>query len=357
MVGILSFVWLLTVIVFFSLIVALAVRIVKKQPKKKMVVSLAINAVLSIVLIAVIGANAPPRPEPVVANDPLPSVVESPAPASVTASTVEPPASIADEPQNKAPMVAPSTPEPIKLELSMTEEIIDGKLIVEISTNLPDETHGIMSVHCEELNFTAQEDLIIRDGKTTCGPFSNGGEPLDSGNYVLGFSTPLSRLQPDSVQEVIGDSYSNFTSEYISTDGLGANIVLEKNTSIESENISPSAEATTEPLPDAEPPVAPSRVEGSVYWYEGGTLHKSSISEWKSADYDNKLATCADFIVASRDSLNFKITDVDFVKPYAVELVAFLDSAVAGDDAEQLYRGSTISDLAVMGMFFMEWIS
>lgn len=31
-------------------------------------------------------------------------------------------------------------------------------------------------------------------------------------------------------------------------------------------------------------------------WYEGGTLHNSTFREWKAATYQNKLATCADYL-------------------------------------------------------------
>ena len=34
-------------------------------------------------------------------------------------------------------------------------------------------------------------------------------------------------------------------------------------------------------------------------WYEGGTLHKETAKEWHSATYENRLATCSDFVTAS----------------------------------------------------------
>lgn len=35
-------------------------------------------------------------------------------------------------------------------------------------------------------------------------------------------------------------------------------------------------------------------------WYEGGTLHKATMREWKIATDENKLATCSDFIAKIR---------------------------------------------------------
>lgn len=37
-------------------------------------------------------------------------------------------------------------------------------------------------------------------------------------------------------------------------------------------------------------------IETKKKWYEGGSLHKSKILEWKNATEENQLATCADFI-------------------------------------------------------------
>jgi hypothetical protein len=36
-------------------------------------------------------------------------------------------------------------------------------------------------------------------------------------------------------------------------------------------------------------------------WYQGGTLHGSTLSEWYKASYKNRLATCSDWIVGLVD--------------------------------------------------------
>jgi len=35
-------------------------------------------------------------------------------------------------------------------------------------------------------------------------------------------------------------------------------------------------------------------------WYEGGTLHRATIAQWRVATDDNKLATCSDFVAKIR---------------------------------------------------------
>ncbi len=48
-------------------------------------------------------------------------------------------------------------------------------------------------------------------------------------------------------------------------------------------------------------PQTPSKVQSSKLnskWYEGGNLHKTSVGEWRTATYENKLATTADWSIS-----------------------------------------------------------
>ena len=56
-------------------------------------------------------------------------------------------------------------------------------------------------------------------------------------------------------------------------------------------------------------------------WYEGGTLHRATIAEWRRASYENRLATCSDFVMTMRgNGIVPKDLPVDEYKPYAVDL-------------------------------------
>lgn len=90
-------------------------------------------------------------------------------------------------------------------------------------------------------------------------------------------------------------------------------------------------------------------------WYEGGTLHSANIGQWKRASYENKLATCADFIATlwKEDKLKIAINSMDVLKIYAVELVTCVDTATDGINE---INNQTVSSIALMGMYMMEWI-
>ena len=100
-------------------------------------------------------------------------------------------------------------------------------------------------------------------------------------------------------------------------------------------------------------------------WYEGGTLHNKSALEWQTASSADKLATCGDFVTKMWQNGNLKpsiasnISTVDDVRPYAQELVDFLNAGFKRDpDPEQnrkLFTNQTVSSTAVIGMVMMGW--
>ena len=62
----------------------------------------------------------------------------------------------------------------------------------------------------------------------------------------------------------------------------------------------------------------------SKEWYVGGTLHDKTIAEWRTASYDNRLATCADFVMTLG---KYQSLPPD-LKTRAVDLEACISKAV-----------------------------
>ena len=90
-------------------------------------------------------------------------------------------------------------------------------------------------------------------------------------------------------------------------------------------------------------------------WYEGGTLHSAKIGQWKQASYEDKLATCADFIANlwKHDKLKINVAYIGTLKTYAKKLVTCIDTAVDGIDD---VNDQDVSTIAVMGMYTMDWV-
>lgn len=108
------------------------------------------------------------------------------------------------------------------------------------------------------------------------------------------------------------------------------------------------------------------RRELQTKWWKGGTLHKKSILEWQDADARDKLATCADFVGGTWKDGNFipkiqnSIVTVDDMRPYAEELVAFIDAAgKRHENAKQneiLYANQDVAGFASLGVVTMKWV-
>lgn len=117
----------------------------------------------------------------------------------------------------------------LRLDIQVQEEIVDGKLNVVVNTNLPDSTQASITLVNDDINYVGMAGVVVKDGKTELSEmFSNKGRALEKGNYTLSFVAPLSKIQPESVQKIIGESYSNFESEYIFESEYGTIIQLDK---------------------------------------------------------------------------------------------------------------------------------
>ena len=92
-------------------------------------------------------------------------------------------------------------------------------------------------------------------------------------------------------------------------------------------------------------------------WFSGGTLHRATQKQWNAGTDADKLATCADFIFASRNSFKPEIKarlermDEATLKTMATQLRAGIDD-VMSVDAE---IGDTAPEIAALGMAASDW--
>ena len=81
-------------------------------------------------------------------------------------------------------------------------------------------------------------------------------------------------------------------------------------------------------------------------WYIGGTLNRSSIPAWRSADYANRLASASDCVAAAYPDL----PTMDQVKVRAIALEACVTEAASGGDAD----GMDVAEVAAACMLILE---
>lgn len=60
-------------------------------------------------------------------------------------------------------------------------------------------------------------------------------------------------------------------------------------------------------------------------WYEGGTLHKATVGQWKNASYSDKLATAGDWAAAMIGKQSWEEISFDQLKIIANDIVICID--------------------------------
>ena len=73
-------------------------------------------------------------------------------------------------------------------------------------------------------------------------------------------------------------------------------------------------------------------------WYEGGSLHRANVGEWRRATYSNKLATAADWALTHR-GVKARVMgsgSIANARPYALDLVRCIDAAAGPSGYAQL---------------------
>lgn len=80
-------------------------------------------------------------------------------------------------------------------------------------------------------------------------------------------------------------------------------------------------------------------------WYAGGTLHKSTILEWKKATEQNKLATCADFMATVDNSVSMNV-----LKNRATELRTCINETTTG---AEIVSNQKVAEISAACMIIM----
>src|SRR4051812_17251776 len=80
---------------------------------------------------------------------------------------------------------------------------VDGRPIVEGTTNLPDGTELMVTLSRKSSSYRAQDKFKVRGGQFRSAQFSNRGSPLMPGVYDLEISSPIAAFQPASVRGLL----------------------------------------------------------------------------------------------------------------------------------------------------------
>lgn len=93
------------------------------------------------------------------------------------------------------------------------------------TTNLPDATPLIISLHNRSRKYSGQSESVVNSGAFESKPFSESNRPLAPGSYEVQITTPMASLQPTSVRDIIGARGEKLTGPYVK-DGIGGKSVV-----------------------------------------------------------------------------------------------------------------------------------
>jgi hypothetical protein len=82
-------------------------------------------------------------------------------------------------------------------------------------------------------------------------------------------------------------------------------------------------------------------------WFIGGSLHKSTVAEWRKATYANRLATSADFVAATQ---NIDYGNMEELLLMSIELESCISTATSGGNVEN-EQVSFIAAICIVGLF------
>lgn len=91
------------------------------------------------------------------------------------------------------------------------ERVSGGKVHVIGETNLPDGMKLMIALRGSRPDYFAQDKIAVSGGAFRSAGFSNRGSALPPGKYEVSVTSSLPRLQPTSVQSVIGQNGENMS--------------------------------------------------------------------------------------------------------------------------------------------------
>lgn len=280
MVGFFSFLLVVSAVAFVVSAVLLVVRTMKKKPKKPVAIMVAVSVLLFVISFVGIGVTYHPTSEQIAEREriaaekeakkaererqkeeeaakkdaeaaakreteaaqsesqaqtaepsaPSESPKQSEPSESVSPSVPaesEPPAESENPAHSDAPSTTPSEPaEPKKLEVSLEVSVEEnsGKPVFTIDTNLPNETNLMLTL--SRGDYTGQTHVIVNNGVASSEEFSDKGDPLSEGEYLLTVSMSIPKLQPDAVRKVIGENGENMSGKYVLDSEIGDSMYL-----------------------------------------------------------------------------------------------------------------------------------
>ena len=130
--------------------------------------------------------------------------------------------------------------DPTSLNVTIEESIEekDGKIRLNIKTNLPNTTELIVSVSERNGDYKGETKAIVTNGEAQTEWFSNKGEPLKRGDYYLLISMSIPSTQSEEVQKIVGKNGEYLEGDLVITNNGSSYIAMDTIITIEGDSSS-----------------------------------------------------------------------------------------------------------------------
>lgn len=113
----------------------------------------------------------------------------------------------------------------IDVNFEIVAQVLNNLVYFNVKTNLPNETPVIFTLSSRNGSYTAQCSSVVKNSKIVSEGFSNKGQLIDDGIYIISISSPIYEVQPDSIKPLLGKRNRNLTGKYIKYSPIGGNTV------------------------------------------------------------------------------------------------------------------------------------
>jgi len=111
----------------------------------------------------------------------------------------------------------------LKIEVSLTLELNDGKIRFQVSSNIPEGTPLMFTLRGKK--YTAQCKSVAGNSISTSEWFSDKGNPIKNGFYTINVSCPIYSVLPEKIKKIFGERNRNIYGQYVKFEPIGGNMI------------------------------------------------------------------------------------------------------------------------------------
>lgn len=117
----------------------------------------------------------------------------------------------------------PITGQELKIDISLIEEMNKGKIRFQVSSNIPEGTPLMFTLRSKE--YMAQCNSVAGNNISRSEWFSDKGNPIKNGFYIVEVSCPIHSVLPTKIKKIFGERNRNIYGKCVKFEPVGGNTI------------------------------------------------------------------------------------------------------------------------------------